>query len=241
MKMNIPTIKINGIEYSKNKSTAIRFIEEKEEYVLEPEVELIETDCFKFNQKIKKFIIPSNANPLVIENNTFLSSNLREIELPSNTSYIGESAFANCLFLKNVTLNSKLDRINQFTFDNCASLEKIVLPEGIKVINKFAFKNCTSLKEIVIPSSVVCIKKCAFKGCVNLKEITLPKGIRTIEEAFDDTIENIYIDKETLKNQPTFKSIYGKKIKITDLSLDELLDAGKSLREISNIYKNEER
>ena len=68
-----------------------------------------------------------------------------------------------------------------------------------------------------------------------IEKIDIPKNV-IVGKAFDDTIENIYIDKETLDKNPDFKSLYEGKFKECK-SLDDLLSEGKSLKEISNIYK----
>ena len=53
-----------------------------------------------------------------------------------------------------------------------------------------------------------------------------------------ENLEKIYITKESFIKSPDFIKEYGDKIEIINKSLDELLDEGKSLKEISSIYKN---
>ena len=56
---------------------------------------------------------------------------------------------------------------------------------------------------------------------------------------FCDNLEKIYATEESLKLSPNFAKYYKDKIELIK-SLDDLLNEGKSLKEISKIFKTED-
>ncbi len=201
------------------------------------------------NKAVKTVKFEPGKMLLAIDNDAFANSTLESIVLPSNTAKIGTNIFMNCSNLKYVKLNESsgtispyLRTISPYAFLNCTGLKKIEIPEGIKTICGSAFENCSSLEEVILPSSLVEIGDNAFRGCSKLKNIILPKNINKIGyRAFDDhSIKNIYVYKESLIKLPFLLEAYEEKIKLEKVTLDELLDEGKSLREASNIIKEQD-
>ena len=232
----------DGIMYTKVPIIAMRVTENREEYIIKSNTQRVKLECFFGNKTIKTVKFEPGKMLLVIDDCAFANSTLENIVLPSNTAKIGANIFMNCKNLKYVKLNENLKAIPPNAFLNCTGLKKIELPEGIRTIYESAFENCSNLEEIVLPSSLVEIDTNAFRGCSKLKNITLPKNINKIGyRAFDDhSIESIYVDKETLIKLPSLLEVYEEKVKLRKLTLDELLDEGKSLKEISNIIKEQD-
>ena len=207
------------------------------EYIIKSGTE--KKEFFDRLYKEAEYIILPEDNPLKIENNAFEHcEKLKEITIPSNVTFLGSKAFYWCTDLEKVNLKANIKEINQYTFYYCKSLKEIVLPEGIEIINVSAFCNCRNLEKVILPNSLKWIETSAFSSCPKLKEIFIPKNTHINGRPFErDTIESIYIDSETLSScQSVFISAYKDKIKNYP-TLDELLESGKSLREISNIYK----
>ena len=231
----------DGIMYTKVPIIAMCATENREEYKIKLNTQRIKS-CFIGNEVIKTVKFEPGKMLLVIDGCAFANSTLESIVLPSNTTKIGTNIFMNCKNLKYVKLNENLRAIPPNAFLNCIGLKKIELPEGIRTIYESAFENCSNLEEIILPSSLVEIDRDAFRGCSKLRNITLPKSINKIgHRAFDDySIENIYADKETLIKLPSLLEAYEEKVKLRKLTLDELLDEGKSLKEISNIIKEQD-
>ena len=196
-----------------------------------------------FNRLYKEaeYIILPEDNPLKIENNAFEHcEKLKEITIPSNVTFLGSKAFYWCTDLEKVNLKANIKEINQYTFYYCKSLKEIVIPEGIEIINVSAFFFFFNLKKVILLNSLKWIETSAFSSCPKLKEIFIPKNTRINGKPFGRDIESIYIDSETLSScQSAFISAYEDKIKSYP-TLDELLESGKSLKEISNIYKTNE-
>ena len=89
-----------------------------------------------------------------------------------------------------------------------------------------------------------CVGWCVFNECNNLKTAKIKSKCEIPANTFIycENLEKIYIEKDFPDFSPDFMNEYKNKIEIIKIkTLDDLLAEGKSLREISNIYKNEER
>lgn len=152
-------------------------------------VEIIDDECFKFNEMIE-VIIPDTVES--IGNQAFiLCPNLQKVIMGNNVKKLGENVFLGCTNLKEVVLSKSLSEISDAAFSDCSSLEKIIIPSGVKKIGKIAFAGCKNLKEIHIPSSVSLIDNNAgdpvFGGCDKLV-IYAPKGSYAEQYATDNNI-----------------------------------------------------
>ena len=106
--------------------------------------------------------------------------NLKEINIPSSVTSIGDEAFSGCSNLQEITLPSGVTSIGNSTFWSCSNLRKIALPPSITSIGDEAFYQCKNLQEITLPSSVTSIGDKAFSCCLHLQEITLPSSVTSI-------------------------------------------------------------
>ena len=115
-------------------------------------------------------------------------SNLTSINLPnsSNTISISAGAFSGCSNLTDVTISASVGTIGDSAFAECPNLKNVTFEKGskLKIIagggtNTYdsdkstgCFYNCTSLKSINIPASVQIIEHAAFYGCSSLETVT---------------------------------------------------------------------
>ncbi len=134
-------------------------------------------------------------NPLVSINNILIDGLAceGEITIPSNISYIFDSAF--CQSEKLTAIN--VDKDNKYY----SSENGVLFNKDKTAIEAYPIGN--TAKEYTIPDSVVSIENQAFIRCENLTSITIPKGVKSIGEyAFyecdgfssieiSDTVENI--------------------------------------------------
>ncbi len=107
---------------------------------------------------------------------------LEDITIPGNVEYIGNYAFAGSN-LRNVTISQGVKRIENGAFAACA-LESIRIPNSIKSIGAGAFTGIQGLENFNIPEGITSIGDGTFEGS-DLKKIVIPKSVKTIgEQAF---------------------------------------------------------
>ena len=103
----------------------------------------------------------------------FGCSNLEEVWLNDNATFIGREAFSECISLKKIVFNqnSTITDINPEAFYHCASLESIILPYPIQVVDTKAFAYCKKLTRVILPSILQWIDSEVFYGCNSLTNI----------------------------------------------------------------------
>lgn len=95
------------------------------------------------------FSVPSSVT--TIANYAFEGSGLMNIAMYENVTFIGQSAFRDCDYLKEIRFPASV--IKAYTFANCTNLEKIYINEGLTEIATDAFLNCSNLKDIYFAGS----------------------------------------------------------------------------------------
>lgn len=96
--------------------------------------------------------------------------------ISSNVTVIGESAFAGCNNLTEITIPNNVTTIKQGAFEECNNLTNVIISDGVTSIENSAFFGCNNLEEIVLPQSVINIERWAFSNCYNLKNIYVNKN-----------------------------------------------------------------
>ena len=111
---------------------------------------------------------------------------------------IGEHAFSDCRYLKNITIPDSVTSIGEYAFSGCTDLTSVTIPDSVTSIGKEAFSWCIDLTSITIPDSVVSIGKGAFSGCRGLTSITIPfvgeKMDGTGETSFAHIFAQIFVE-----------------------------------------------
>lgn len=116
------------------------------------------------------------------------SEEMKKVMIRSGVTSIGESAFAGCWYIEEVTLPKKMNQIGEDAFSFCESLLSIQLPNGISAIEDSLFEGCSELKYVSIPNTVKSIGDDAFSECWELEEINIPTSVTKIGySAFYDT------------------------------------------------------
>ncbi len=164
---------------------------------------LFESDAksvtIKGAQRIGKYAFSGmkNLEAVKIENSTsyeidefafYDCPKLKTIELGCGLGEVKNSAFENCLSLKQVTfINSlnedvkKLTTIGEKAFDGCKNLQEINLPESVTQLGKNAFANCDKLKKVTLSPQIIEIKEETFKNCYDLENILLAENVSAID------------------------------------------------------------
>ncbi len=144
---NESAVSIDGVVYSKDKSTLIAVSQTKTDYT-----------------------IPEGTK--IIRDLALLYWQGTELEIPASVTEISDSAFAFSQIAK-ITFKEGLKSIGGYAFYNC-NIEKAELPSTIEEIGERAFGN-SKLKEITIGNSIKSIGTGAFYGCKDIT-ITIDKN-----------------------------------------------------------------
>ncbi len=134
----------------------------------------------------------SNIETLIFEENSQIDginegvfrwcSNINNIELPNNITYIDNEAFRGCLKLISIEIPDQVTRIGKNAFESCTELKTVKLPAKLEILEYKAFSSCEKLTDIVIPNSVTKIGDYAFAYCYQLQNIKLSSKLVSIGE-----------------------------------------------------------
>ena len=86
---------------------------------------------------------------------------------------IGESAFAGCTLLLNVTLPDTLTAIGNRAFAGCSKLPSITIPDTVTGFGDAVFADCTGLLRVTLGTSVQNVDADTFAGCRKLMEVNV--------------------------------------------------------------------
>lgn len=150
----------------------------------------IEILGFKGFDTSGELVIPERIrgeNVVYIGKDAFMKTDFEKVYLPKNLVQIGESAFASCIYLKNIIFPEGLAGIGDYAFIGCKRLERICLPRSLKTIEMHAFID-TGIKNVIIPEKISTLRKWVFCGCTSLEKVILNEELETIEsEVFGST------------------------------------------------------
>ena len=175
----------NGIMFSKNKDTIIRFPKGRSEteYVIPDSVIKIGDNAFEDCSNLLSITIPNGVT--TIGNAAFECTSISAIDIPESVTEIGGSSFRQCVKLEEIDIPKNVEYIESYTFYYCKALQKVTIKGNITGIGYYAFSICSSLKEINIPNSLKEIGDYVFGDCSNLENIELPDGFEKLgEKAF---------------------------------------------------------
>lgn len=110
----------------------------------------------------------ASARPPWYENR----ANIRTIAFPDEITAIGDYTFSSCSNLLNVTIPNNVTYIGKSAFYE-SNIASITLSNNISTIGEWAFGHCRNLASISVPASVMEIGKKAFLGCNSLTAINV--------------------------------------------------------------------
>jgi len=208
------------------------------------------TESFR-DAKIEELTLPYTLK--TIPGYCFNSNNFRTVKLPRLLEHIGTGAFSECYNLEEIDFkNTK--KIDGMAFINCTNLTKIVFNGQLKQIGNGCFAGCSKLSEVNLKNTE--LKKLSyslFENCTNLEKIILPDSLESLSEncfkATKITLLDIpslidYIPDISTKEitcfckDPKKVETSSSKIKLQQMTLDDLLNDNKSFKEINNILKD---
>ena len=140
--------------------------------------------------------------------------------IPNSVTRIGDSAFADCSGLTELTLPNSVKSIGDGAFADCSGLEKITVESGNSrydsrdncnsIIDKKTNTLIVGCKNSIIPNSVTRIGDSAFEYCSGLTELTLPNSVASIGDSAFEYCSGL--TKLTLPNSITsigYSAFYG--------------------------------
>ena len=125
-----------------------------------------------YNYKEFEVILPNTIREITTD--AFSHVKLAKIIIPDSVVQIGERAFFDAAYLKEVSISSEVYDIGSHTFAYCYNLRKVKILEGVQEIGILAFAGCRSLTKIVLPATIKYMSHDAFRYCDNLKELYVP-------------------------------------------------------------------
>jgi hypothetical protein len=117
--------------------------------------------------------------------NFFKEDEITTLDIPSNITSIGDSAFRDCKKLQAVIIPDSVTSIGENVFSGCSSLKDLKLSEKIETIPNKAFSGCSALDYLYIPDSVKRLGYDVFSGCPDSMVVELNRGVNRAEDAND--------------------------------------------------------
>ena len=144
----------------------------------------IERGVFSNCSNLKQIEIPDNIT--YISDEAFMDAGLTSVEIPDSVTSIGFGAFYGCESLKKVVIGNNLAYIADNAFTSCA-LTEIMWGGKVEKIGTESFSNNKNLTTVSIPNSVTEIEYGAFNRCDNLSNVEIPDSVEAIGGfAFDN-------------------------------------------------------
>ena len=104
---------------------------------------------------------------------------LREVNIPSTVTSIGEYAFA-YTSLAEATLPAHVTSFGDAIFVGCRQLARLTVEEGVGELPSGVVANCHALKTVVIPPTVTNIARMALLDCTALEEVRIPASVKNV-------------------------------------------------------------
>lgn len=101
------------------------------------------------------------------------------LSLPSNIETIGQSAFAGCTHITELSFGHDVS-VGSYAFSGCKKLEHISSERIVGKIGVWAFKNCKALKKYSTSDDLTEIGNSAFSGCTKLETVNFNEGIKVL-------------------------------------------------------------
>lgn len=165
--------------------------------------------AFNATSNLSRVTFPEDCVISRLGNGAFSGSGITSIEIPTSVSSMGQSVFANCMQLTEVSFapNSRLTHLAAWVFQGADNLKSITFGEGSALeniearaleylykleninleschhltnIDNYSFQFCESLAQLQLPENVSYIGRYAFYACSSLSELVIPESVEYI-------------------------------------------------------------
>ena len=112
--------------------------------------------------------------PAALGDCCFYNSGVKKLDFvcPKRFYWDSNELFASCTNLEEVTLPDDMTFIPKFMFAYCKNLKCIHFPKNLKIIYTYAFQDC-GLETLEFPETLTTIQNNAFAGCQSLKIVKI--------------------------------------------------------------------
>jgi hypothetical protein len=167
-----------GVLYNKDKTRLVQYPPQKDGDTYDIALTVTEINGAAFSNciNLKQINIPSGVTH--IGEWAFTYSGITSVVVPDGVTKIETGVFSICEHLEEVTLSKNITFIGEDAFDYCLALTTLTLPESLKIIDMYAFYGC-GLTQISIPNGVTEIGDYAFAYC-GLTEVVIPNSVTSI-------------------------------------------------------------
>lgn len=100
-------------------------------------------------------------------------SSVVNVEIGTQCTSIGDSAFIDSSNLTNVIVSNSVTSVQRYAFKGCSSLTSINLSSNCTTIGVVAFSGCSSLVDVGDLSGITTLEHDAFSGCSSLTSVNL--------------------------------------------------------------------
>ncbi|MBR2970928.1 MAG: leucine-rich repeat domain-containing protein [Clostridia bacterium] len=169
----------DGVLYSKDKTTLIKYPAQKEStaYKIPKSVTMIENNAFRDAVRLKRVKIGKNVT--IIGSGAFENTSIKEIKIPKSVTVMGDAAFAGATKLKRVKIGKNVTTIGDYAFSE-TSIKTIKIPDSVESIGKGLFSECVNLRKVKLGEGITEIPQEMFYGCESLKKIFILINIEKI-------------------------------------------------------------
>ena len=161
----VGTINSYDIMVIRNKMNLLRYLDLSDATIVENSYEYYEG---------------SHSEVYVIGDNSFRGINISRIDLPLNTTKIGNNAFNGCKYLTKIVVPDCVETIGYGAFANCDVLQAAYIGDAVTTIESSAFSFCGNLREVKLGKNVEVIGSDAFWYCRKLRNIEFNKKLKYI-------------------------------------------------------------
>lgn len=127
------------------------------------------------------------------------------IHIMDGVTSIGNHAFSQTWWLREIELPDSLVKIGECAFSTCQRFSSINIPDGVREICYGAFVGCNGLTSVQIPNGVERIGSDAFSGCIGLTRLDIPASAEEIDARClceGNGVTYIHVDE----NNPNYSS-----------------------------------
>lgn len=137
----------------------------------------IGTYAFRNCTSLKELELPSSVT--TIGNYAFSNVGFTSVSIPTNITKLGNNVYSGCTSLESVNILGQVT-FGTNIFEKCTALTTAVIADKNTSISNYFFDGCTSLINVTLPAELTTLGTYAFRNCSSLKKITLPSKLTKI-------------------------------------------------------------